>query len=907
LITAWYVFSFEMLNLDLARSTSQSLGRRNPVKMLHFPHSVLFAIFVTLLAACSAPVSGQAPNADIGWPRVHEVENGKIIVYQPQVDSWQDYTHLQARMAIQVIPKGKSEGVYGAVQLEMDTETNFQTRLVLLKNVQIKDLRFPGIPDDQAEAARQIYTGFIAQQSTMTISLDRIIAAMELSEVQKKTVDVNLAPPDIFYSDKPAILVIFIGEPKFETAVEGLLFAANTNWDLFLDPTQGAYFLRNDESWLTTKDLLKGPWSPADKLPEALSKLPDNENWQDVKQNLPGVPVKAAPAVYTSEKPAELIVTQGRPTYKTISGTTLLYVDNSESDLFLNPAEGKHYFSVAGRWFRSQDLWGPWQEASKDLPEEFKKIPETSPKATVLASVPGAPEADAAVLLASIPEKASVNRKEATLEVVYEGEPKFEPIQTTQVSYAVNTPDSVFLVNGAYYCCRGGVWFVAPSPKGPWAVCDSVPKEIYSIPASHPTHNVTYVYVYDSNPETVTVGYTSGYSGAYVAATGVLMFGLGYWLADELHDDHWHDYCYHYGPAYWGYGCGARYNYYNGGYVRAASYYGPYGGAGRAAAYNPATGTYQRAAYAYGPNGSAYARGAYNPYTGGYAGHAEVNTPYGSWGRTVVGQGDQWAQAGHRSNAAGSVGGIRTSEGTGIVARNNKITGESGAIAKNKYGDVYVGHDGNVYKRDSSGDWSKYDGQNGWTNPEPKSGDRAAARESAGNRESVSAADRQAARADSGTGARVTDRQATTGAATNRAQQLDRSQLDRSQLDRSQLDRSQLDRSQINRAQGSGQLGAANRPSTNDLTRQTADRAKPSQMPSSPGIEQLNRDFQSRQRGDRQASNFAKSTSGGGGRSFDSAPRGGGSRSGASRGGGGRSGGGGGRGGGGGGRGGGRR
>ncbi len=845
------------------------------MNMLHFPRLILVLICVTALATISWPVSGQAPASDEGWPRVHEVENGKIIAYQPQVDSWQDYTRLQARMAIQIIPKGKTSGNYGAVQLEMDTETNFQTRTVLLKNVQIKDLRFPGTPDDQAETLRQIYTGFVSQQQGMMISLDRVIAAMELAKVQNKTVDVNLAPPKIFYSDKPAILVIFIGEPRLETATEGLLFAANTNWDLFLDATQGSYLLRDDQSWLTTKDILKGPWAPVDKLPETLSKLPDDENWKDVKANLPGAPAQVVPAVYVSEEPSELIVTQGVPSYKPIPGTTLLYVDNTESDVFLNAAEGKHYFTVAGRWFRSQNLWGPWQEASKDLPDEFKKIPETSPKASVLASVPGAPDADAAVLLASIPQKAVVERKDTTIQVAYEGDPQFKPIETTSISYAVNTPDSVFKVNDAYYCCRGGIWFVAPSPQGQWAVSDSVPQEIYSIPPTHPTHNNSYVYVYDSNPETVTVGYTGGYTGSYVAATGVLMFGLGYWAANEINDDHWHDYYYHYGPPYWGYGCAAHYDYYNGGYVRAASYYGPYGGAGRAASYNPATGTYQRAAYAYGPNGSAYARGAYNPYTGGYAGHAEVNTPYGSWGRTVVGQGDQWAQAGHRSNAAGATGGIRTSEGTGIIAHKNKITGDSGAIAKNKYGDVYVGHDGNVYKRDSSGDWSKYDGDNGWVEPEKGAGDRTAAKESAAAREPKTQAGQQAqkARADSGTGARVSDRQAATGAASNRAQQLDRSQL--------------------RAAQGSGQLGAAKRPSTQDLPRQSVQRPQASQLPSSPAMQQLNQDFQARQRGDRQANNYAKSSSlsgsgsQGGGRSFDSAPRGGGSRSGAARGGGG--------------------
>ncbi|MCC6931887.1 MAG: DUF3313 family protein [Deltaproteobacteria bacterium] len=53
-----------------------------------------------------------------------------------------------------------------------------------------------------------------------------------------------------------------------------------------------------------------------------------------------------------------------------------------------------------------------------------------------------------------------------------------------------------------------------------------VTSAIYSIPPSSPKHNVTYVKVYDSTPTTVVTGYTSGYSGETVAATGVVMFGL---------------------------------------------------------------------------------------------------------------------------------------------------------------------------------------------------------------------------------------------------------------------------------------------------------------------------------------------------------------------------------------------
>lgn len=100
------------------------------------------------------------------------------------------------------------------------------------------------------------------------------------------------------------------------------------------------------------------------------------------------------------------------------------------------------------------------------------------------------------------------------------------PIQETTLYYAVNTPYAVLRVDGQYYCCHEGIWFVAAAPAGPWAVATSVPKAIYTIPSTHPLYNVTYVYVCDSTPTQVIVGFTSGYTGQCVAA-GLLMFGLG--------------------------------------------------------------------------------------------------------------------------------------------------------------------------------------------------------------------------------------------------------------------------------------------------------------------------------------------------------------------------------------------
>ena len=71
----------------------------------------------------------------------------------------------------------------------------------------------------------------------LTINLDRVLANAERSERQANVTGISVEPPPVFFSSEPAILVIFLGPPKFEQSEDSsLFFAANTNWDLLLDP-----------------------------------------------------------------------------------------------------------------------------------------------------------------------------------------------------------------------------------------------------------------------------------------------------------------------------------------------------------------------------------------------------------------------------------------------------------------------------------------------------------------------------------------------------------------------------------------------------------------------------------------------------------------------------------------------
>src|SRR5215472_7382683 len=87
---------------------------------------------------------------------------------------------------------------------------------------------------------------------------------------------------------------------------------------------------------------------------------------------------------------------------------------------------------------------------------------------------------------------------------------------------------------------------------------------------------------------------------------------------------------------------------------------------------------------------------------------------YSSWGNTVVNNGSNWAEAQHYSNANGSTGSFQTSKGS-AGAGFSGANGNSGFVAKDaNNNNVYAGADGNVYKKDSNGDWSKWD-NGSWT------------------------------------------------------------------------------------------------------------------------------------------------------------------------------------------------
>jgi len=641
---------------------------------------------------------------DKGWPKTLSNASGKLVCYQPQVDDWKNYQTLDVRLAFTLTPTGGKQQV-GVITAQMQTSVNFDTHTVFLSNPQITSVTFPSLPPDKSEQLGVQVRTFLNPAATMTISLDRLVASVKKTQTPPQTADLNNTPPTIFVSVKPAILLMINGSPAMgNIANSNLQFVVNANWPLFQVQGGGAYYLFNGKGWMTTTSL-DGTFTATTQLPPGMSAVPANSNFASLKQFIPPPPGSAttSPMVYYTTTPAEIIVFSGLPQWTAIPGTQLSYASNTGSPVFKYGPTGAFYFPTSGRWFTASGPMGPWTFCTYNLPPDFKQIPPGTPIGTILASVPGTPEAEDAVLIAQIPTTATVNPQQAAAEVKvsYVGSPQFLPITGTTMSYATNTPNKVIQVGSEYYLCYQGIWFVGSSPSGPWQTAQTVPQVIYTIPPSSPVYNVTYVTQATMPSGDVQASYTAGYMGAFItgAAVGAIVAsGTGYYYPPYVYGGYYYPYAATYGYH--------TYNPYTGAYGYGGAAYGPYGSAHWGTSYNPNTGTYARGAEENTAYGSRAQGEAYNPYTGASAATRQGSNAYGSWGQSVYSKNGNTAYTQHASNAYGSEATAQTSKG-GYAGATGTAYGNT-AAGKTSSGDMYADHNGNVYKNTGSG-WQKYD------------------------------------------------------------------------------------------------------------------------------------------------------------------------------------------------------
>lgn len=630
----------------------------------------VFTFLLSLLFLTPSIIFSQED--ELTWPREIETKEGVVTIYQPQIDSFSEDT-LQGRMAISIKP-AEGEMIFCAAWIKAGMSTDLDERTVTLESIEIPKVNFPDMDDEAKITQLKNFLEKEIESWDVVMSLDRLLASLdEVEGLNNPSVQLNNDPPEIYFRTLPTTLISIDGDPilkKIENS--NLEYVVNTPFFIVKEQNSNPLYIKGGKFWYVSDQII-GDWEETQNVPADIVKLAE-DNIEEGEPDSISASITEAPALIVVTKPAELVVTDGEPDYASIEGTSLLYAKNSENDIIMDINTQNHYILLAGRWYQSKSLKdGDWKFCEpENLPEDFTKIPEESDMASVRASIPGTPEAQDALLEQSIPQTATVNRSEAKVEVTYDGNPEFKKVEGTEVAYAANTDKTVLRIKDTYYCVDDAIWFVSDHATGPWVVSDVRPDEVDDLPPSSEVYNVKYVYIYDSTPEVVYVGYYPGYTYSYVYG-GVVVYGTGYYY------NPWYGHYYYPRPVTWGFG--VHWNPWTGWGFSFGFSYGWVGWR-----FHPHRGWW-------GPRG--YRHGYRHGYHRGYRHGARAGYRAGY-------------RAGQRSSSRNVYRNRSSGVRTGDVKRSQQARStNTRARASTKPNNMYTDKKGNVYQKNQSGSWDQ--------------------------------------------------------------------------------------------------------------------------------------------------------------------------------------------------------
>lgn len=616
--------------------------------------------------------------ASISWPQRLVANNGaSVLIYQPQIEAFSG-NNIEGRAAVSVTTSESGAApVFGAIWFKAKLDTDRDARTAIIRNFEVGDIRFA----DASGEDMQKVASFIERQladSHLSISVDQLLADLDKDSGELRPSSLKHEPPEIMLSTEPALLVSIDGDPVLQE-IEGSDYERVVNSAFLIVKDGRDYFLYiGSNSWYVSR-ALDGAWGKANRVPKDIASLV--ETAEDESEDIGDVKIIIA------TEPTELLVSDGNPTWAPVEGMDLLYMDNTDSNAFLELSTQNYYVLLSGRWYRGNGMVGDlqWEHVPNDeLPEPFSDVPEDSVNGAILSQVAGTPQARQAVLDNTIPQTAAIDRDDGSFSVDYDGPPDFAPIEEISVEYAQNTSAAVFRYGSLYYACNDGVWYMANSATGPWTVATEVPDAIYKIPASNPHHNVTYVKVYDVTPEVVYVGYTPGYYGSYYYH-GAVVYGTGWYYHP------WYGRYYY--PRYPTWGFHVSYNPWYGWGVGVSWTNGPF-------------------RFTFSSHGGWWGVGGYRPYPRPvvYGGYRKTNVNINIDNSINIGGGRNRPET--RPNIYNRPENLARN-----VERPALPSNRQARPANNIQNNVLTDRSGNVYQRNQNGDWSQR--ENGrWSQPQ---------------------------------------------------------------------------------------------------------------------------------------------------------------------------------------------
>jgi hypothetical protein len=140
---------------------------------------------------------------------------------------------------------------------------------------------------------------------------------------------------------------------------------------------------------------------------------------------------------------------------------------------------------VGQRWLITGDLHGPWSAAQK-LPKDMEKLPQESQWKELQKVIPPPAQASGPlpkVFYSTVPAEV----------LLFDGKPTYAPIPGTELVYATNTDNPVFVYTPTteYYYLTAGRWFRSKDLNGQWSFASmDLPADFAKIPSSSPASAV---------------------------------------------------------------------------------------------------------------------------------------------------------------------------------------------------------------------------------------------------------------------------------------------------------------------------------------------------------------------------------------------------------------------------------
>jgi hypothetical protein len=135
-------------------------------------------VFVLSILFVSIPTPSQAADRDLGWPREVTAENAKILMYQPQIESFKGDI-LSGRAAVSVTMKDSVNPVFGVVWMDSKVSVDKDARTVDILEITVTNVRFPNATEENEKSLSALLEKDIPTWE-LTLSLDRLLVSLEL-------------------------------------------------------------------------------------------------------------------------------------------------------------------------------------------------------------------------------------------------------------------------------------------------------------------------------------------------------------------------------------------------------------------------------------------------------------------------------------------------------------------------------------------------------------------------------------------------------------------------------------------------------------------------------------------------------------------------------------------------------